>query len=222
MPSPAGPYVSRGGLKLQHALDAFALDPAGLRCADLGCSTGGFTDCLLRRGAAHVVGVDTGYGVLAYALRKDPRVTVLERTNALHARPPLDAQGHPDLRALVVLDLSWTPQRLALPAASTWLAPAGRIITLIKPHYELADRSRQSHQGQHAQHQARQPLAPVPPGGVLDEQLAHSVNQQVLADIPALGFRVVACVQSPIRGGTKGDGNIEFLALLARADQPPA
>ncbi|MCW5766891.1 MAG: hypothetical protein KIT68_13060, partial [Phycisphaeraceae bacterium] len=80
---PTNPYVSRGGLKLRHALERFGLSPAGLRCVDVGCSTGGFTDCLLQAGAAHVTAIDTGYGVIAWRLRTDPRVTVLERTNAL-------------------------------------------------------------------------------------------------------------------------------------------
>ena len=84
----ANPFVSRGGLKLRHALDAFALDVTGLTCADFGCSTGGFTDCLLKAGAARVYAIDTAYGELAWTLRKDSRVTVMERTNALHAELP--------------------------------------------------------------------------------------------------------------------------------------
>jgi len=114
---PPHPYVSRGGLKLAHALDAFELSVEGFTCADLGCSTGGFTDVLLRRGAARVVAVDTGYGVLDYRLRTDPRVRVMERTNAIHASPP-EGVGRVDV---VVIDAGWTPQRLVLPAAVRWL-----------------------------------------------------------------------------------------------------
>ena len=124
---PECPYVSRGGLKLRHALDAFRIDVSGLECADLGCSTGGFTDCLLQCGAKSVVAVDTAYGQLAWKLRKDPHVIVRERENALHAPPP---SGGVDL---VVVDLGWTPQKLLIPAALKWLRPGGKIITLIKP-----------------------------------------------------------------------------------------
>ncbi len=116
---PPHPFVSRGGLKLAHALDAFELSVEGFTCADLGCSTGGFTDVLLRRGASRVVAVDTAYGVLDYRLRTNPRVRVMERTNALHASPPADiAAGGVDL---VVIDAGWTSQKLIIPAAVRWL-----------------------------------------------------------------------------------------------------
>lgn len=190
-------YVGRGGLKLAHALDVFEVDPAGLRCADLGASTGGFTDCLLQRGAAHVVCVDTGYGVLDYRLRTDPRVTVLERANALHATPP-------ELVDLVVMDLGWTAQRLAVPAALRWLRDreAGRIITLIKPHYEATEAERSG---------ARK--------GVLEEGEALAVTSRVLEGLPSLGALPLCVTRSPIVGGGrrskgKGRGNAEWLALL--------
>ena len=124
-------FVSRAGAKLAHALDEFQLNVTGLRCADFGCNVGGFTDCMLQRGAAHVIAIDTGYGTLAWKLRQDPRVETRERTNALHAVPPV---GGVDL---VVVDLAWTPQRLAIPVALTWLAPGGRIVSLVKPHQPL-------------------------------------------------------------------------------------
>ena len=152
---PEHPFVSRGGLKLAHALDTFALDVTGLACADLGCSTGGFTDCLLQRGARSVVCVDTAYGQLAWKLRQDERTTVMERTNALHADP---VEGGIDL---VVMDLGWTPQRLAIPAAARWLGAGGQVISLIKPHYELSDR-----EGKGAKI-------------VLDEEQAERVAQEV-------------------------------------------
>ena len=122
-------FVGRGGLKLLHALQSFGVSPEGLSCADLGCNVGGFTDCLLVHGARLVYAVDTAYGTLAWTLRQDPRVVVLERTNALHVQPP-------ERVGLVVIDLGWTVQARAIPAALPWLKPQGRIITLIKPHYE--------------------------------------------------------------------------------------
>ncbi len=199
----AGTFVSRGGLKLQHALATFAVDARGLTCADFGCSTGGFTDCLLHAGAAHVISVDTAYGQLAWKLRNDPRVTVLERTNALHAQPPasIAAAGGVDL---VVADMGWTPQRLIIPAALGWLKPEGRLITLIKPHYEL---------------KAADP-ARLPRGGILDEALSAQVTRETLDSLPALGVRVLATTPSPILGGEhkgKGTGNVEVLAIMKRA-----
>lgn len=195
---PPCPYVSRGGLKLAAALDAFGLSVQTLTCADLGANVGGFTDCLLQRGAAHVHALDTAYGQFAWKLRQDPRVTVLERTNALHYTPPADFAG----ADLVVIDLGWTPQRLALPAAQRWLKPnsLSHIITLIKPHYELA--ARQPQRG-HKQ-------------DILDASTAQSVLQDTLAEIPSLNLTVLNTLQSPLRGGgSRGkQANIEFLALL--------
>lgn len=187
--------MSRGGLKLCHALDEFHLDPSSLVCADLGCSTGGFTDCLLSRGAARVFAVDTAYGELAWKLRKDPRVRVMERSNALHVQPA-------ELVDLVTLDLSWTPLRLAIPAALRWLKPEGRMIALLKPHYEHKDRG-----------------GSLPGGGVLPEPLAEEVARSVAASLPALGVIVVGLVRSPILGGKgKKTGNAEWLVLLRRGE----
>ena len=128
--TPEKKFVSRAGLKLEHALETFAFDVTDLTCADLGCNVGGFTDCLLQRGATKVFAVDTGYGTLAWKLRSDDRVVTMERTNALHEEPPERVD-------LVVIDLGWTPQKLALPAALRWIQ-GGHIITLIKPHYEIS------------------------------------------------------------------------------------
>ncbi len=204
MSSEPCPYVSRGGLKLQAALDAFGLEVAGRCCADLGCNAGGFTDCLLQRGAARVFAVDTGYGALAWKLRQDPRVVVMERTNALH----VEAKSLETYRPCdcVVIDLGWTRQNKAIPAALAWLDaqnPNARIITLIKPHYE-AD---------------TQTLARGRKGGILTDDDACVVAHRVLDELPALGVKVLGSIESPVRGGAgKGKaGNIEFLALLARA-----
>jgi 23S rRNA (cytidine1920-2'-O)/16S rRNA (cytidine1409-2'-O)-methyltransferase len=189
--SAPSPYVSRAGLKLRHALDVFAIDPCGLVCADLGSSTGGFTDCLIQAGAARVYAVDTAYGQLAWKLRRDTRVVVMERTNALHSTPPEPVD-------LVVIDLGWTPQRLGVPAARKWVRPDGRIISLVKPHYEAEDTG-----------------GKPPPGGVLSEADAATVLGRVLENLPALGVQVLGHTQSPIRGGTRGRGNVEYLVLLA-------
>lgn len=189
-PPPANPYVSKGGLKLAHALKEFGVDPSGLVCADLGCSTGGFTDCLLQHGAARVYAVDTAYGELAWKLRKDPRVVVMERQNALHAAPP-------ERVPLVTLDVSWTPTRLVVPAALKWLAPGGRIIALVKPHYE-----------------AKGMGVALPRGGVLEDAEAERIANAVIAGLPEVGVRVVGSTRSPVRGGTKQAGNLEWLVLL--------
>lgn len=194
------PFVSRGGLKLHHALSTFALDPAGLRCADLGCSTGGFTDCLLQAGAASVIAVDTGYGVLAYTLRKDPRVIVRERENALHAPPPSPPVD------LVVIDAGWTPQRLIIPAALAWVRPGGAIVSLVKPHYEDEALAKQHR-------------------GILPDELAQHVALaaiDALAALPACAARAVsvaAHTRSPIRGGV-GRANKSKRAPTA-TDAPP-
>jgi len=198
MPTPApDAYVSRGALKLAHALDTFAIDPAALVCVDLGCSTGGFTDCLLQRGARRVIAVDTAYGQLAWKLRSDDRVEVRERTNALHADPsePVD---------LVVIDLGWTPQARAIPAALRWLNPSGRIITLVKPHYEA-------------------PKDTLGPGGVLAEPDAERICETIRATWPTLAVRELGWTKSPVLGGAagkrrkRGSGNAEWLALLQPA-----
>lgn len=192
---PEHPYVSRGGLKLAHALDTFNLDPTGLDCADLGCSTGGFTDCLLQRGARSVIALDTAYGQLAWKLRSDPRVTVRERTSALHAPPP---DGGVDL---VVIDLGWTPQRLAIPAAARWLRPGGRIITLVKPHYEQSDR-----EGKKSKI-------------VLNGEESEAVTLRTIEDLKAHGYQSAGLTKSPILGGgnrskSAARGNPEWLALI--------
>lgn len=190
-------YVSRAGAKLAHALDAFGVSPAGWTCADFGCNVGGFTDCLLQRGAAHVHSVDTGYGAFAWTLRNDPRVSVRERTNALHADPP---EGGVDL---VVIDMAWTPLRLSVPAALRWLAArgdtgAGLIIALIKPHYEAQDDERAGLRK-----------------GALPPEAADRVIGRMLAELPAMGVDVAADTRSPLTGGKTGaGGNVEHLCML--------
>lgn len=125
-------FVSRGGHKLHHALKTFGLDPQGLTCIDVGASTGGFTDCLLQMGAAQVIAVDVGYGQLAWKLRQDPRVVVVERTNFRHLVPGDLPQAH-----LVVIDVSFISLTKILPVASHFLYDDGHVIALIKPQFEV-------------------------------------------------------------------------------------
>ncbi len=122
-------YVGRGGEKMAWALDHFGLDVGGRRCCDLGSNIGGFVDALLKRGAAHVYSADTSYGTLAWTLRNDERVTVMERTNALHVTLPEKVD-------LVTCDVGWTKQAKVLPQAATLVKPGGTILSLLKPQYE--------------------------------------------------------------------------------------
>jgi len=178
-------YVTRSGLKLEHALDVFAIDPSGKTCADLGSHQGGFVDCLLSRGAARVYSVDTSYGTLAWTLRQDRRVVVMERTNAMHLELP-------EVVDLVTIDVGWTRQRHVLPAARRVLAPDGRIISLVKPQYEAAETQREA--------------------GVVAEEDLESVLTRVRIDVQGAGLELIGETRSPLRGG---GGNAEFLFLLA-------
>lgn len=179
------PYVSRGGLKLARALDVFEVDPAGAFALDAGASTGGFTDVLLKRGARHVVAVDVGYGQLAWELRQDPRVTVMERTNVRHLKPEQLAEGP----SLIVADLSFISLAKVLPALAAALVPAGQAILLIKPQFEIG------------KGQAK--------GGVVRDPAAHlRVLEQVLAAGNDVGWMLAGVTHSPVRGP---EGNIEFL-----------
>ncbi|MHB8078466.1 MAG: SAM-dependent methyltransferase [Candidatus Krumholzibacteriia bacterium] len=183
-------WASRGALKLDAALTRFGIDPAGRVCADLGCSTGGFTDVLLRRGAARVHAVDTGYGVLAWRLRSDPRVVVHERMNALYAELP-------ERCGLVVVDVGWTRQERIIPRALALLGPDGEVVSLLKPHYEAPpDRLE---------------------GGLLPPSRVDEVVAAVLEGLGRLtpACRVVATMPSPVPGG-KG-GNAEVLLHLRPA-----
>lgn len=182
----AGPpqYVSRSGLKLHAALQAFGLDVAGYVCADFGSHVGGFVDCLLRHGAARVYAVEPGYGVLDYRLRRDERVVVCERTNALRftCSEPCD---------LVTIDVGWTPQRLILPAARRTLRRGGVVVTLVKPQYEAPTEWLR--------------------GGVLPAERLGQVLSACRADVAGLGWGIQHEVESPLPGH---GGNIEWLWLL--------
>jgi 23S rRNA (cytidine1920-2'-O)/16S rRNA (cytidine1409-2'-O)-methyltransferase len=177
-------FVSRAGQKLEHALMSFAIDVTGGVCADLGSNTGGFVDCLLQRGAAKVYAIDTGYGALEWKLRKDPRVIVMERTNAMHAELPEPA-------GIITIDVAWTKQRHILPAARQMIAAGGHVVSLIKPHYE-AEPSLLRH-------------------GILPEQSVDDVVRSVDGQIRDAGFELLGTTRSPIKGSR---GNVEVLAHL--------
>jgi 23S rRNA (cytidine1920-2'-O)/16S rRNA (cytidine1409-2'-O)-methyltransferase len=178
------PFVSRAGEKLDHALNAFALDVTGLTCADLGSNVGGFVDCLLQRGATRVYAVETGYGVVDWKLRKDPRVVVMERTNAMHVTLPEPV-------GIVTIDVAWTKQKHILPAARRLVSEEGRVVTLVKPHYEADPALLQK--------------------GILPADAVDEVVSAVRQAVGAAGFEWVSDVRSPIKGAK---GNTEVLALL--------
>ena len=193
---PAGPaYVSRGGHKLAGALDAFGYDPAGKRVLDAGASTGGFTDVLLQRGAAHVVAVDVGYGQLAWSLQTDARVTVLDRTNVRALEP--EQVGDPV--DLVVADLSFIPLGLVLPALVRCAGGHADLLPMVKPQFEVG-RDR------------------LPSGGVVrDPALRAEAVRHVAAQAEGLGLGVRAITASPLPGPS---GNVEYFLWLT-AGAPP-
>ena len=185
---PAGnEYVSRGGHKLRAALDAFAIDPTGRRALDAGASTGGFTDCLLQAGAAAVVAVDVGRAQLAWKLRENARVTVVERTNLRQVH----AGAFGDAFDLIVVDLSFIGLRVVAPNLVELATPDADIVLLVKPQFE-AGRDR------------------VGKGGVVrDPEVHRAVLGEVVRELDAAGLGIAAVVASPITGA---DGNVEFLA----------
>ena len=189
------PWVSRGGVKLAHALDHFAVDAGGAIALDIGASTGGFTDVLLARGAKHVYAVDVGHGQLAWKLRQDARVTVLERLNARH----LTRREIPEPPDLVVCDASFISLTVVLPAALALAAPGARLVALIKPQFEVGK-------------------GRVGKGGVVrDPALHREVCERVTAWLGAQpGWRAEGVTESPIRGP---EGNVEFLVFARRG--PP-
>ncbi len=191
--APASRYVSRGGEKLAGALDAFHLDVAGLVALDVGASTGGFTDCLLGRGARRVIAVDVGYGQLAWALRQDARVVVLERTNARHLDPTL----LPERPDVATIDVSFISLALVLPAVTSVLGPGGGAVALVKPQFEAG-------RGQ------------VGKGGVVrDPAVRAAAVARVRAAADAAGFAVRGEVDS-VLPGPKGNREV-FLWLEKRA-----
>ncbi len=179
-------FVSRAGEKLHFAFESFNIDIKGKICADFGASTGGFVDVLLQAGAIKVYAVEVGYGTIDWKLRNDPRVVVMERTNAMH----VELSEKVDL---ITIDCGWTKQEKILPNALQNLKENGSIISLIKPHYEAEQKF-------------------IRKGKLMDEQI-EPVLQDVQKKIEVLGFKIEGIVESPIVG-EKG-GNREFLALIS-------
>ncbi len=180
-------YVSRGGRKLAGALDEFAIDVCGVTAVDVGASTGGFTDCLLQRGAAHVFAIDVGRGQLAWSLRQDPRVTVMERTNIRD----LGAGALDPAPTLCVADVSFISLRTVAPHLLAITAPDTVFVLLVKPQFE-AGRAR------------------VGRGGIVrDPEVRAAVLREVVSGLDAYGLGITDVVTSPLRGA---DGNVEFFA----------
>lgn len=184
------PYVSRGGLKLEKALRDFGVDPTGYVCSDSGASTGGFTDCLLQKGAQKVFAIDVGYGQLDWKLRNDPRVVTMERTNIRYVT--LEDLGQP--LDLSVIDVSFISLRIVLPAVKALLKPTGQVLCLIKPQFEAGKEK-------------------VGKKGVVRDPAVHlEVLEMVTALAGNLGFTLKNLTYSPVKGP---EGNIEFLAHLS-------
>jgi 23S rRNA (cytidine1920-2'-O)/16S rRNA (cytidine1409-2'-O)-methyltransferase len=189
------PYVSRGGLKLAAALDRFSIPIEHTVCADVGASTGGFTDCLLQRGAAKIYAIDVGYGQLDWKLRNDARVVVMDRTNARYV------ESLPEPIGLAVIDASFISLRLILPAVLKWLTAEAHIVALIKPQFE-AGRDR------------------VGKGGVVrDPQVHADVVRSIIQAARELGYSPIDLIRSPIEGPA---GNVEFLIWLRPGAHEPA
>lgn len=184
-------FVSRGGHKIEKALDYFAIDPAGLVVMDVGASTGGFTDCLLRRGAVKVYSIDVGYGQLAWSLRTDPRVKCMERTNIRHVTPDLLEETP----SLAVIDVSFISLGLVLPVVAGLLSDDGRVACLIKPQFE-AGKGRVGKKGV-----------------VREPEIHEDVLRAFVENAHKAGFQVLGLTFSPIKGP---EGNIEFLGYLGK------
>ena len=185
------PYVSRGGAKLAEALRDFNIDVTGLTCLDVGASTGGFTDCLLKHGAKHVTAVDVGYGQFDWSLRSDPRVKVIERTNIRH----LDADSLPSPVDIVCIDVSFISLKIVVPVILKFLALPGHLICLIKPQFEVGK-------------------GMVSKGGVVrDPALHEAVIKDLTEAFHGLNLRILGVIPSPILGPK---GNQEFLMHLQR------
>jgi 23S rRNA (cytidine1920-2'-O)/16S rRNA (cytidine1409-2'-O)-methyltransferase len=181
----AHPYVSRGGVKLAAALDAFGFDPTELTCLDVGASTGGFSDVLLRRGATHVYAVDVGQAQLHESLHGNPRLTSLESQDIRALDPGLFGEAP----ALAVIDVSFISLKLVLPAVATLLAPQARLVALVKPQFETK-------------------RSALKKGVLRDEALQQQICAEISDVAAGLGFTVSGLIPSPIEGG---DGNREFL-----------
>lgn len=189
------PYVSRGGLKLEKALRDFGVDPTGYVCSDSGASTGGFTDCLLQKGASKVFAIDVGYGQLDWKIRSDPRVVVMERTNIRYVTP--EQLGEP--LDLSVIDVSFISLKIVLPVIKTFLKPTGQVLCLIKPQFEAGKEK-------------------VGKKGVVRDPETHKEVLDHFVDLAdGLDFKILGLTFSPVKGP---EGNIEFLGHLTLEDKP--
>ncbi len=185
------PYVSRGGLKLEEAIKSFSVNPEGKTAMDIGASTGGFTDCLLQRGAKKVYAIDVGYGQLDLKLRNDARVILMEKTNIRY----LDKNAVPDVIDIITIDVSFISLLKVLPKALEFLKPSGEIIALIKPQFEVERKD-------------------VRKGGVVrDEAKRFEVIEKIKAAVQDMGLEVRGLTESPVKGPK---GNAEFLIYLSR------
>jgi 23S rRNA (cytidine1920-2'-O)/16S rRNA (cytidine1409-2'-O)-methyltransferase len=188
--APAEPYVSRAGRKLAHALDHFQLDPSGFVCLDVGASTGGFTDCLLQRGAVRVYALDVGYGQLDYSLRNDPRVVVMERVNARYLPP----DALPEPCDLITVDISFISLTKVVPALLPHMQDGAWLLPMIKPQFEAGRRQ-------------------VGKGGIVrDQRVRKQVIDRRVAELEALGLGSRGVFDSPVTGV---GGNREAFALFA-------
>lgn len=178
-------FVSRAGLKLEHALKEFKLSVKNLICADFGCNLGGFTDCLLQKGAKRIYSVDTSKNCLEWNLRNNPKITVLEQTNAMHVELP-------EKMDLIVSDVAWTKQEKILPAIKLNLKDSGLAITLIKPHYE--SKREELHRGK------------------VKEEFLEDILERTKLKFKENGFDILSLTKSPITG--RSGKNTEYLALL--------
>jgi 23S rRNA (cytidine1920-2'-O)/16S rRNA (cytidine1409-2'-O)-methyltransferase len=197
------PYVSRGGLKLEKALDDFGINPQGWLALDVGASTGGFTDCLLQRGARKVIALDVGHSQLAWSLRQDKRVYVLDKTNIRYvdSLPEVEEGVSPTLVDLVVIDVSFISLKLVLPAVRKLMQPTAPVVCLIKPQFEAGKSA-------------------VGKGGIIKDPKVH---RHVLEDLVKWfsdnSFSILGLIRSPIYGT---EGNTEFLAHLSLQPGSPA
>ncbi|MGE5558303.1 MAG: TlyA family RNA methyltransferase [Bacillota bacterium] len=188
----ACPFVSRGGIKLEKALHVFSIDPAGKTAADIGASTGGFTDCLIKKGAAKVYAVDVGYGQLDWSLRNDPRVVVLEKTNARYLSPLLI----PESVDLATIDVSFISLAKIWPAISGLLKPGGDIVALIKPQFEAGKNL-------------------VARGVIRDPRIHRDTLSRIIKDLQNTGWYLRGLDYSPLLGP---EGNREFLSCWKREE----
>ncbi len=186
------PYVGRGGLKLEAALEHFRIDPGGMVAMDVGCSTGGFTDCLLKKKARKVYAIDVGYGQLDWSLRNDPRVTLIEKTNIRY----LEKTAVPEPVDIAVVDVSFISLLKVLPAILQFLGGGGKVLALIKPQFEAGK-------------------GMVGKGGVVkDESTRLSAVERVREGVSEIGFQALGIFESPVRGQK---GNIEYFIYLGRS-----